>query len=124
FGAAIVVLAPGTLAGSGPAKIGGEAACGDGDETKGKKEGWAYTSGAFFTPGVGNFIIEAFGGDQKAKKTKTGGKAVLLKGSTFTAKFEITTPAVNPNSGVSDPLPTYSGGSGSFMNTNMTVKGS
>ena len=122
FGPAIVVVAPGTLSGSGPAKIGGKAACVDGDETNVQVQGCAYTSGAFTTPGVGTLMIDALGGDQKAQETKTGGTVVLLKGSTFTAKFEVTAPAVNP-SGVSDPLATYSGGSGTFMNTNTTVKG-
>ncbi len=122
FGAAIVVVAPGTLSGSGPAKIGGKAACVDGDETNVKVQGCAYTSGAFSTPGVGTLMIDALGGDQKAQRTKTGGKAVLLKGSTFTAKFQVQTPAQNPTP-APDPVAMYSGGSGTFMNTNMTVKG-
>jgi hypothetical protein len=125
FGPAIVVVAPGTLSGSGPAKIGGKAACVDGDETNVKVQGCAYTSGAFTIPGVGTLMIDALGGDQKAQKTKTGGKAVLLKGSTFTAKFQVTAPATNTSpTPAPDPVTMYSGGSGTFMNTNTTVKGS
>ena len=123
FGAATVVVAPGTLAGSGPAKIGGKAACVDGDETNVKVQGCAYTSGAFTIPGVGTLMIDALGSDQKAQKTKTGGKAVLLKGSTFTAKFQVQSPATSSTAGP-DPVTEYSGGSGSFTNNNTTVKGS
>ncbi len=124
FGAAIVVVAPGTLSGSGPGKIGGKAACVDGDETNVQVQGCAYTSGAFTVPGVGTLMIDTLGGDQKAQNTKTGGKAVLLKGSTFTAKFQVQTPAqAPPTASTPDPMAMYSGGSGTFMNTNTTVKG-
>lgn len=44
-------------------------------------------------PGVRMLTIESLAGDQKAKKTKSGGKPVLLKGSSFKAKFQVMLPA-------------------------------
>jgi hypothetical protein len=49
---------------------------------------------------------------------------VLLKGSTFTAKFQVTVPAqvVSGPTTVPDATPSYSG-SGQFITTNLQVKG-
>lgn len=117
FGAATVVVQPGTLQASGPATIGGKKICVDGDETKVAVAGCAYVTAQHSIPGTGTLKIAALAADQKAKKTKTGGKAVLLKGSQFTAKFEVQSPAQQPPPGpgspVPDAAPQYSG-QGSF----------
>jgi hypothetical protein len=78
-------------------------------------------------PGTGTLKISALASDQKAKKTKTGGKAVLLKGGTFTAKFEVQSPAKQPPPGPGSPIPDatpqYSG-KGMFVTTNSKFQGS
>ena len=124
FGAAIVVVQPGTLAGSGPATIGGKMVCVDGDETKVSVPGCQYIAGAFSVPGAGTLKIASLAGNQMASKTNSGGKAVLLKGSQFTAQFEVQSPAKQPPpANTPDPTPKYSG-NGSFMTTNTKFKGS
>ncbi len=51
---------------------------------------------------------------------------MLLKGSTFKAKFQVMTPAQQPPPGPGPPIPDatpqYSG-TGSFITTNLKVKG-
>ena len=118
FGAATVVVQPGTMKASGPATIGGKKICVDGDESKVEVPGCVYITAQHSIPGTGTLKIAALASDQKAKKTKTGGKAVLLKGSQFTAKFEVQSPAQQPPPGPGSPIPDatpqYSG-QGSFM---------
>ena len=122
FGAAIVVVQPGKLAGSGPATINGKAICVDGDESKVSVPGCSYMTPSHPIPGVGTLKIAALAGNQKATQTKTGGKPVLLKGAMFTAKFEVQSPAQQPTpSGpVPDGAPQYSG-QGQFVTTNTKV---
>lgn len=121
FGAATVVVQPGTMQASGPATIGGKKICVDGDESKVQVPGCMYVTAQHSIPGTGTLKIASLAGDQKAQKTKTGGKAVLLKGSQFTAKFEVQSPAQQPPPGpgspVPDATPQYSG-QGSFMPSN------
>ena len=127
FGAAIVVVQPGDLKGSGPATVNGKKICVDGDEKKVSVPGCTYMTPQYCIPGVGTLEIDALAGDQKASKTKTGGAPVLLKGGNFTAKFSVQTPAQQPPPGPGGPIPDstaqYSG-SGMFLTTNLTVKGS
>ena len=122
FGAATVVVQPGTMKASGPATIGGKKICVDGDESKVEVPGCVYITAQHSIPGTGTLKIAALASDQKAKKTKTGGKAVLLKGSQFTAKFEVQSPAQQPPPGpgspVPDATPQYSG-QGMFMPSQM-----
>ena len=123
FGSATVVVQTGTLSGSGPAEIGGSAMCVEGDEDQVSVPGCAYISGAFTIPGTGTLKISSLAQDQIATKTTTGNKAVLLKGGNFTAKFEVQSPAkVPPTVNTPDPVTEYTG-SGSFITTNMDVKG-
>lgn len=123
FGAATIVPVPGTLAGTGRSNATGKPACVDGDEKNVIVPGVTYMTPTHSIPGVGILKIDALGGDQKAKKTKSGGKAVLLKGSTFTAKLQVMVPAQQPATPpVPDATPEYSG-TGSFITTNMLVKG-
>ena len=126
FGAATVVVQPGTLAGSGKGKISGKPVCVDGDEKKVIVPGCTYMTPMYSIPGVGTLSIQSLGGNQKARKTKDKGKPVLLKGSTFTAKFQVMIPAQQPPPGAGSPIPDatpqYSG-TGSFLTTNIKAKG-
>lgn len=124
FGAAIVVVKPGRLTGSGPLKIGGKRACVSGDEGSVSVPGCPYTAPPFVIPGTGTLEISALAGDQLAPTSKTGGTKLMVKGSNFTAKFSVQAPAMQPappGPPVPDPTPQYSG-SGSFLTTNATVK--
>jgi hypothetical protein len=127
FGAAIVVVQPGKIEGSGPATINGKKIAVDGDESKVEVAGCTYMTPQYSIPGSGTLKITALAGDQKASKTQTGGKAVLLKGGQFTAKFEVQSPAKQPPPGpgapIPDATPSYSG-NGMFVPTNMKVMGS
>ncbi len=127
FGAAVVVVQPGDLKGSGPATINGKKICVDGDESKVSVPGCTYMTPQYSIPGTGTLKIAALAGDQKAKKTNTGGKPVLLKGGNFTAKFEVQSPAKQPPPGPGSPIPDstpqYSG-NGMFITTNIKVQGS
>ena len=122
FGVATVVVVPGPLKASGPATANGSKVCVDGDESQVEVPGCSYMAPPHVIPGVGTLKIAALGGDQKATKTKSGGKAVLLKGSQFDAKFEVQVPAQQPPPGPGPPIPDatpqYSG-KGTFITMNM-----
>lgn len=126
FGAAIVVPQPGKLEGSGPGTLKGKKICVEGDEGKVSVAGCTYMTPQYCIPGSGTLKIDALAGDQKATKTKTGAKAVLLKGQQFTAKFEVQSPAQQPPPGpgspIPDPTPQYSG-NGMFITANTHFKG-
>lgn len=126
FGAATVVVQPGQLAASGPATLGKKGVCLDGDESSVSVAGCMYMTGQHTIPGTGTLEIAALAGDQKATKTKSDGKYVLLVGGTFTARFKVQSPAQQPPPGpgapIPDATPEYSG-SGSFVTTNTKFKG-
>jgi hypothetical protein len=126
FGLATVVVRPGDLQGSGPGTFDGKKICVDGDESKLSVPGCVYFTPQYSIPGTGTLKIAALAGNQKASKTKTGGKTVLLKGGNFTAKFEVQNPAKQPPPGpgspIPDPTPQYSG-SGIFITTNFKFQG-
>ncbi len=125
FGAALVVPQPGNLKGSGPATLNGKKICVDGDEKEVSVPGCVYTTPQYSIPGTGTLKIDALAGDQKATKSKTGGKAVLLKGSQFTANFEVQSPAQQPTPAgpVPDPTLQYGGGTGMFNTMNFKFQG-
>ena len=127
FGAAIVVVQPGDLKASGLATLNGKKICVAGDESRVSVPGCSYITPQYSIPGTGTLKIAALAGNQRAKKTKTGGKAVLLKGGSFTAKFEVQAPAKQPPPGpgapIPDATPEYSG-SGTFITTNTKFEGS
>lgn len=120
FGAAVVVPQPGKIKGSGPATQGGKKICIAGDEKSVAVQGCMYMTPQYSIPGSGTLKIDALAGNQQAGKSQTGGKAMLLKGGGFTAKFEVQSPAQQPTpSGpVPDATPVYSGGTGTFIATN------
>ena len=126
FAPAIVVVQPGKLAGSGPATIGGKKICVDGDESKVSVPGCAYMTPQYSIPGTGTLKISALAANQKATKTQTGAKKMLLKGGNFTAKFEVQSPAKQPPPGPGPPIPdataNYSG-NGMFVTTNAKFVG-
>ncbi|MFQ5587901.1 MAG: hypothetical protein ACE5F7_03590 [Nitrospiria bacterium] len=126
FGAAIVVVQPADLTGSGPATLNGKKICVDGDEKDVSVSGVTYMTPQYSIPGTGTLKIDALAGDQKARKTNTGGKAVLLKGGNFTAKFEVQSPAQQPPPGPGSPIPDASpsySGQGMFLTTNTKFQG-
>ncbi|MEM9903561.1 MAG: hypothetical protein AAF921_00860 [Cyanobacteria bacterium P01_D01_bin.44] len=126
FGQATVVVQPGKLAGSGKGSVGGKALCIDGDEKDVSVPGCTYIAGPYSIPGTGTLKIDALAGNQKASKTKSGGKPVLLKGGMFTAKFEVQSPAQQPPPGPGSPIPdanTAYPGNGTFQTTNTKWKG-
>jgi hypothetical protein len=126
FGAAIVVVRPGVLTGSGPATLDGKLLCVDGDEKNVSVPGCAYVAPPYVIPGVGTLSIASLAGDQKAEKSETGGKSVLLKGSMFNATFEVQSPAMQPPPGAGSPIPDatpkYSG-HGTFVTSNVKCQG-
>jgi hypothetical protein len=123
FGTALVVVQPGTITGSGRAGLEGPIACVVGDEATVVVPGVTYVAPPFATPGIGTLTIAALGADQIATVTKFLQKPAILKGTLFTARFSVTAPAINPNSGVPDPVPVYPG-TGQFMSNNLKVRGS
>jgi hypothetical protein len=107
---------------NGKAMLKDKKICVKGDETSVKMDACPYTVPGYAAPGVGELVI-ILGPDQVAKKTKSGGKNVLLKGSGFTAKLTVKTPAkvaVAP-AVVEDPVTTYVG-RGRFVTLNFTHK--
>lgn len=123
FGPAIVAVRPGSLSGSGPAKIGGRPACVEGDESKVSVPGCTYFTPQYLFPGVGTLKIQSLGPDQQTQTSQTGGKPMLLKGSSFTASFEVESPAQQPPPGPPDTMLTYTG-SGMFVTSNAAVRAS
>jgi hypothetical protein len=124
FGQATVVVRPGDLIGTGKDKINQKLVCVDGDEKKVIVPGCPYMTPQYSIPGVGMLTIESLGGNQKAQKTKSGGKSVLLKGASFQAKFQVMVPAMQPSvpNPIPDATPQYSG-TGTFVSMNIKVKG-
>jgi hypothetical protein len=124
FGAATVVVAPGTITGSGPPSFDGKPACVEGDEGSVSVPGCMYMTSQYSIPGVGTLEIDSLAGDQVASKSTADGTAFILKGGDFNAKFTVQSPAMQPTSGppVPDSSPDYSG-SGSFVTTNTKWQG-
>ena len=127
FGKAIVVVRPDIfLTGTGRATVNKKTICIDGDEKKVLVPGCSYISPPNVTPGTGTLSIQSLAVNQKATRVKSREKAVLLKGSTFTAEFQVILPAQIPPTPVSpaipDPIPVYIG-TGFFTTTNIKVKG-
>lgn len=121
FGTAIVLVAPGNITGSGRFKVDGQLVCVQGDEASVSVPGVSYVSPPFTVPGVGTLTIQSLGADQLGQKTSSSQKPVILKGSMFTAQFQVTTPASQPSAGF-DPVPLYTG-TGQFVTSNVRSKG-
>lgn len=123
FGAALVVVRPGTITGSGPATAAGSAVCLEGDESSVSVPGCMYVAPPYVIPGTGTLQIDQLAGDQLTQTVAAGGKKCIIKGSLFTAKFTVASPAQQPQA--SGPIPdataNYSG-QGQFVTTNTSVK--
>lgn len=126
FGAAVVTVQPGKLAGSGKGTVNGKKLCVSGDEGNVKVQQCPYLTPTYPTPGMGTLTIKQLAGNQKAQKTQTGGKAVLLsgQGAMFTANFHVDTPAQPPPTAAApaDQTEDYPG-QGSFTTTNTIFQG-
>ncbi len=121
FPPATVIAPPGILTGTGRATVNGAIVCVQGDEASAMVAAAAYFTPAFPTPGVGTLRITSLAADQISTKATSGGRAALLRGGRFQAQLQVLAPAVNPGSGVPDPVPIYLG-SGSFMTTNVKAQ--
>lgn len=122
FGAATVVVQPGTLIASGPATVNGKKVCVAGDEKSVSVAGCSYITPSHPIPGTGTLEIAALAGDQTAGKTRSGGAPVLLVGGRFQAAFVVQAPAKQPQPPLPDPTPRYVG-SGTFVTTNTKLRG-
>jgi hypothetical protein len=125
FGAAVLIApAMTTITGSAATvNAAGMTACVEGDEKSVVLPGIPYISGSFVTPGTCTLTIQQLGADQLSQKTKIGGKKVIVKGSTFTAKMQVMSPAMQPNPPappIPDPVAVKTG-TGMFITTNVTV---
>ena len=124
FGQAIVTPIPGVIVSSATkTMVTKKPVCLEGDEKKVVVPGVAYISGSFVTPGTGTLTIDKLQADQLSKQTKIEGKAPILKGIMFVAKFQVMAPAMQPNPPappVPDPVVTYMG-QGMFVPTDMTA---
>ena len=74
FQAAMVVVIPGVMSGSGKFNVTKMVACIDGDEANVMVPGCAYVAPPYVIPGVGMLKIDSLAGDQLTKKTKTKAK--------------------------------------------------
>jgi hypothetical protein len=119
FGAATVVVQPGKLQASGPAKLGQRKLCVAGDEQSVSVPGCSYTTPTHSIPGSGTLEISGLASDQQAQKANHGRKRLLLVGSQFTARFKVQQPAQQPTASgpVPDATPLYSG-RGRFSTSN------
>jgi len=124
FGAATVVVQPGTITGSGGATLTGKNLCIDGDESSVSVPGCMYMTPQYSIPGTGTLKIDSLASDQVATKTNTAGTPAMLKGSQFNAVFEVQAPAMQPTaaSPIPDATPQYSG-QGLFITNNTKFKG-
>ena len=124
FGQAIVTVRPGQLIGSGKDRINSQLVCIAGDEKTVSVPGCMYITPQHPVPGVGTLSIASLGPDQTAVKTKSSSQPVLLKGSSFQAKFQVVTPAQKLTAAgpVTDPTPQYLG-AGHFITSNHKIKG-
>lgn len=128
FGPVMVAVQPGKLTASGPAALGGKKVCVEGDEKSVNVAADFYINPPYAIPtGKGTLTISELATDQTAQKTQSGGKKVLLVGGgTFTAKFTVDAPSLEPPKIPAPPQPDppseYSG-TGTFMTTNTKMRG-
>lgn len=80
-----------------------------------------YMSPPYVTPGMGTLKL-TLAANNKTSTTKNG-KAILLKGATFTAEFNVSSPAMMPTPAGPQPDPvSKKSGTAQFITTNMNVQ--
>ncbi|MBC8066948.1 MAG: hypothetical protein IAG13_01325 [Deltaproteobacteria bacterium] len=119
FGAAIVTAPPGIITGSGRAKLDGATVCVEGDESTVVVTA-TYVTAVLSTAGTCVVTIESLGADQSALKAKSSRLATLLRGSSFRARLQVTSPATSPNA--SDAPGAVYSGTGVFVTANVKVR--
>jgi hypothetical protein len=104
--------------------IAGSAACLQGDELPASIQGpLTYTSPPYVTPGTGS--IQIILAPSNLTATTPNGKAMLLKGQTFQAIFQVQSPAMMPTPAGPQPDPLMvKMGTAQFITTNATVTAS
>ena len=123
FGAAMVVVRPGTLRASGPTSLNGKRICVAGDQASATVKGCLYSSGAYPIPGMGSLEVAALATDQRTRTIRSGGQLLLLRGGSFTARFRVESPAQQPTAAgpIPDPMTEYTG-QGRFLTTNRILR--
>ena len=101
-----LAIAPVPLVGtSSKVKIMGKPACLDGDELPPPlRSPVPYMAPPYVTPGMGTFSL-ILQPAHKTAKGKDSGKPMLLKGGTFQAKFQVSSPAMMPTPAGPQPDP-------------------
>lgn len=107
MGAALVVVKPGKMKGSGKTTLNGIPVCVSGDEKEVEVPGCDYMTSTHLKPGKGTLKIKALASDQLAVKTKSGDKPVILEGVQFDSVFEVDVPAedIKPVASGGSPIP-------------------
>lgn len=127
FGAATAIPLPGQITASGEATLNGIKVCIEGDEASVEVPAVMYFTPQYSIPGTGTIVIDALASDQVATHTRSADTPVILKGSNFTAKLKVQSPAQQPPPGPGAPMPDptveYGNGQGSFVTTNTKFKG-
>ena len=118
-----LLMAPVPLVGTGQTVlIGGKPICLEGDELPPSlKAPMPYTAPPYVTPGTGKLEITLLP-NNKTIQTQNG-KKILVKGATFTVKFNVQTPAQMPTPAgpVPDPV-AVKPGTAQFITTNVQIK--
>lgn len=118
-----MLMAPVPLVGTGQTVlVGGKPICLEGDELPPSlKAPMPYTAPPYVTPGTGKLEITLLP-TNKTIQTENG-KKILIKGATFTAKFNVQTPAQMPTPAgpVPDPV-AVKPGTAQFITTNVQIK--
>lgn len=113
---------PVSLTGSGFTTVNDRPVCIVGDELPPSiSEEIPYTAGSFSTPGTGTFTLTLNENNKTSIVTDNDNK-MLLKGASFTATFDVSSPAIQPGSPpVNDPTTSYPG-TAQFISTNTLVE--
>jgi len=118
-----MLMAPVPLVGSSTSlMVGGMPACLLGDELPVAISGpLPYTAPPFVTPGVGTVSVTLTPTNQTLQTQN--GKAILIKGQQFMAKFTVSSPAMQPTPAgpVPDPVLTKPG-TAQFITTNINTQ--
>jgi Contractile injection system spike tip protein len=119
-----MLLSPVPLVGTGMTVMAaGMAVCLEGDELPpALRVLLPYTAPPFVTPGMGTLTVTLLPTNKTIQTVN--GRAILIKGATFPAQFQVTVPAMQPTpvGPVPDPL-LVKPGTAQFVTTNVTVLG-